>query len=1395
MSALTAPPAPLSAQEKREALARLLLQKSEERNCIAPASHGQKALWFLQQSAPHSAAYHVAFTVRVRSRIDAAALQRALQMILNRHPVLRTNYALRNGELVQVIRDHLEASVRKINAASWQPEELHARVAEAYRQPFDLARDPVLRAELFTCAEDDHVLLLTIHHIAHDAWSLWTLVDELQAAYAAAQAGASASLPPVRRSYVDLVRWQTEMLAGPEGQRLWTYWKGQLADAATVLELPTDRPRSAAPAHIGGSLAFELPAEVCRNLKELARNEGATPFMLLLAAFQVLLYRLSGQDDILVGSPTAGRNQPEFADVVGYFVNPVALRGRLSGNPTFLGFLGQVRQTVLEAMDHQDYPFPLLVKQLQPRRDTTHAPLVQVSFVLQKPQRAGGIADAWIPGNTHKRMPWGGLELELFDMPQQEGQFDLELEMLEAGNTFHGRFKYNAGLFNAGRMARMAESFSLLLGGIARRPWEQLEQLPLISDPERQRLLSLHASPGQPAAAADCLHRSFERQAEKSPGATALSFEGTHLTYAELNARANRLAHHLQSLGVGPEVLVGLCIDRSLEMIVGLLAILKAGGAYLPLDPDTPSERLAFIVEDSQVQIVLTRKSIAHALPRTGALLIPLDTDEPLLCAASSANPSSGVNAGNLAYVIYTSGSTGKPKGVLITHANVARLMTSTHHWYGFNASDVWPFFHSFAFDVSVWELWGALLHGGRLVMLPYWVTRSPDDFLQLLAREGVTVLNQTPSAFRQLMQAEERCARPPTLQLRLVIFAGEQLDPQSLAPWARRHGVASPQLVNMYGITETTVHAMYRPLSAADIEGTDSMIGQPIPDLRIYILDKHQEPVPVGVAGEIHVGGPGVGRGYLNRPELSAARFIADPHLPGERLYRSGDLARHLPNGDIEYLGRIDKQVKIRGFRIEPGEIEAVLAQHPGVIEAVVTVQDEPGGDKRLVAYTVSEPPHAPSSTDLRHYLCDKLPAYMVPSAFVALDRMPLNHNGKIDYRALPLPETTRQADAKLFIPPRNAIEQRLVQAWEKVLGVQPIGIGDNFFDLGGHSLLAVSLMVEIQREFGKTLAIAALFQHPTIQQLGPLLSGELDEKPWSPLVPIQAQGTARPFFCVAGGGGNVLYFHALAEALGADQPFYGLQARGLDGESAPFSSVEEMARCHVEALQALQPRGPYALGGHCFGGIVAFEMAQQLTRQGHEIAVLAILDSPAPSLTHGASGGDADDAAWLIRIARSIEEASGQNLGLTQEMLAALAPEARLDVLTQRLQAVGFLPPEAGARQVEALVRVSKANVKAMAAYAPHGASKLPIALLRAAEVHPEYDYARLAAAHPQAASLGWQEHAAAGIRTESVPGNHLTMLAGSNAPALAQQLAKHLSTASAPSPTEEEQPATML
>nr|QEO74617.1 condensation domain-containing protein [uncultured bacterium] len=911
-----------------------------------PLSFAQQRLWFLDQLEPTSVAYNMPAVLRLVGPLQVEVFEKSLRELIRRHESLRTRFVLKDGQGRQEICDPYPLEVAVTDLTPFPADERETEVArlalEEAQTPFDLSQVPQMRVKVLRLDEHEHVVLFTMHHIIGDGWSFTVLTRELGILYDAFSRGEASPLPELKIQYADFATWQRGWLQGEALEQQLNYWRKQLADIPDQLELPLDRPRPAVQSFRGATESITLSRETTEKLRALSYRQGSTIYMCLLAIFQTLLYRYSGQTDIVTGSPIANRNRSEIEGLIGFFVNALVLRTKVDGDATVRQMIARVREVCLGAYAHQDVPFEQLVEELQPERDLGRQPLFQVMFILQNlPQE--------ISVST-------GLAIKPVEVESTTAKFDLSFFWAEA-ESLMGTIEYNTDLFDRSTIVRMLGHFERLLEAAVANPDQKLSELPLLTEAERRQLLIDSNCEPEKHETNVCLQDLFEKAVDLRPDAVALTFEDQNVTYAELNRRANQLAHRLMRLGIGPDSLCGVLMERSVEMIVSVLGILKAGGAYVPLDPTYPRERLAFMLEDAQLSILLTQEKLAELLPGLTVTTLRLDADWADIANEPEDNPVQIGTPENLAYVIYTSGSTGKPKGVLVQHDNVIRLFRATDKWFNFDENDVWTFFHSYAFDFSVWEIWGALLHGGRLVVVPHWVSRSPDSFHELLRTEHVTVLNQTPSAFRQLIRADEAAPSTDELSLRLIIFGGEALELESLRPWFDRHGDSKPQLVNMYGITETTVHVTYRPLSQSDLDQTGkSIIGCPIPDLETYLLDSNLELVPAGVPGEMYVGGDGLARNYLNRPDVTADRFIPHPfsNVPGERLYRTGDLARWMDGGELEYLGRIDQQVKIRGFRIELGEIESVLRQHPALRDALIVAREDEPGDRRLVSYVV---------------------------------------------------------------------------------------------------------------------------------------------------------------------------------------------------------------------------------------------------------------------------------------------------------------------------------------------------------------------------------------------------------------------------------------------------------
>ena len=1761
----------LEAILQQEGLGSSPSQKISPRKDISspPLSFAQARLWFLDQFAP-SPAYNIPLALHLKGQLNVSVLQQSLNEILRRHEALRTTFVTHEGQPVQLIAPKQTLALPLVNLQEFpknEREDLALQLAtEQVSQPFDLAEDLLLRAKLLHLDKQEYVLVLTIHHIVFDGWSAGVFIQELAALTCAFGVGKPSPLADLSIQYADFALWQRQWLKGEVLETHLAYWKQQLVSLPT-LQLPTDRPRPAVQTLRGAVQSLKLSKSLTQSLKALSQRLGSSLFMTLIAAFKTLLYRYTGQDDIVVGSAIANRNRAEIEGLIGFFVNTLVLRTDLSGNPSFLELLGRVRDMTLEAYGHQDLPFEKLVEELQPGRDLTRMPLFQVAFVLQ---------NAPMPA-----LEVPGLSLSLLAVHTKTTKFDLTVELVETPEGVYGNFEYNTDLFDAATITRMVGHFQTLLQGIVAHPEQRLADLPLLIPAERQQLLIEWNNTQSDYPQDKCIHQLFETQVERSPKAIAVVFEDKQITYRQLNALANRVAHYLRSLGVGADSLVGLCLERSGEMVVGILGILKAGGAYVPLDPRLPQERLTFMLQDAQVSVLLTQKHLVEQLPDCQAQVVCLDADWETIAHNSDRNPNNQVTSDNLAYVIYTSGSTGKPKGVEIQHAGLVNLVTWHQRVYSVTPADRASQLAASAFDASVWELWPYLTAGASIHIPAQAICLSPLKLLEWLATQSITICFM-PTPLAAIVLEEQW---PTPLALRFLLTGGDTLH-------RKPRQAFTFSIINHYGPTENTVVTTCALVATAT--GTDAPlpIGRPIANTQVYLLDAALQPVPVGVPGELYIGGAGLARGYLNRPDLTALAFIPNPfsNVPGARLYKTGDLVRYLNDGNIEFLGRTDWQVKIRGFRIELSEIEAVLSQHPTVQETVVLDWEYGSGDKRLVAYVVPNYKEIPIVSDLpsqsplehsnkgsqtvqwqaqhisnwqrryddlysqtpalrdstfnitgwissytgqpipelemrewvnstvhiilslqpskvleigcgtgfllfriaphctqywgtdfsqaaldyiqqqllmpgqelpqvnllrqmadnfegiekeafdvvllnsvvqyfpsidyfvrvlegavkavkpggfifvgdvrnlllleafhacvglhqassslsvvelqqlvqehitleeellidpafftilkqhlpqissvqiklkrgrhlneftqfrydvllqvgtalkptwepswldwqkqeltlqavrqllvetqpeilaisrvpnarvavasktvewlsktdqletvgdlrealqeisllagvepedlwalsdelpytvdiywssnswdgcyevvfrrrtiasaamsgaeiavslpgaaypqpwsfyannplkekftrcllpewRRFAKEKLPEYMVPSAFVVLESLPLLPNGKVDRRALPAPNRTQFDLEDAFVAPRDPLELQLAHIWEDLLDISPIGVTNNFFDLGGHSLLAVSLVAQIQKQFGQNLPLASLFQGATIDRLAKILRQQISSPSWSPLVAIQPSGSQRPFFCVHPAGGNVLCYYDLARCLGLDQPFYGFQAKGLDGQQDPHTTVEETAVDYIDALRVIQPEGPYLLAGWSYGGLVAFEMARQLLAQGQQVALLALIDS---GFIADKEPLEEDDAATFVGL---FQEYYSLSFKPSRQLTAE---EQILDALEQVKQA-NLLPSDFGLAQMRSFMQVHKANTQAALGYVPqHYPGR--VTLLRAAE--------QLAEALEDS-TMGWGELASAGVDLYIVPGNHLTILHKPNVQVLAERL----------------------
>ncbi|MEG4044871.1 amino acid adenylation domain-containing protein [Microcoleus sp. Pol17_C1] len=1062
-----------------------ILPQSRESNTF-PLSFAQQRLWFFEQLTPGNFTYHIVAGVRLTGTLDARALDRSLNELVKRHEVLRTAFKTINGQPVQAIASNLELKILEIDLRSLpeteRSREVERLIAAEAKLAFDLSQAPLLRAKLLHLSDSNWVLLLSTHHIIFDGWSMGIFIQELATFYQAFCTGKPSPLPEQSVQYADFASWQRQWLQGEVLETQLAYWKKQLGGNLPVLNLPTDRPRSAVQTFRGAVHKFTIPKAIAEEIAQLSQREKATLFMTLLAAFKTLLYRYTGQEDILVGSPIANRNRREIEEVIGLFANTLVFRTNLSSNPTFKELLARVREVALGAYNHQDLPFEKLVEIIHHERDLSHNPLFQVLFSLRNVR------------TPQIKLP--GVTLSSLEIERNTARFDLALDLEEGLEGINGTLEYSQDLFDASTARRIAGHFLTLLESIAANPEQRISNLQILTKPEQQQLLFEWNNTQLEIPKNQCVHELFEAQAERTPDAIAVVFQNEYLTYRELNKKANNLASYLQKIGVNPEVLVGIYVERSLEMMVGLLGILKAGGAYVPLDPAYPPDRLAFMLEDAKISVLLTQKKQLETLPKNSASIVFLDADWEGI--SSCDEPVVGLqNSSNLAYVIYTSGSTGKPKGVQISHASAVNLLSSMRQQLAIADRDVWLAVTSLSFDIAALELFLPITTGSRVVVASREVASNGEKLLETLTNSGATVMQATPASWKMLLAAGWQGNN------QLKILCGGEPLPRQIANQLLLRGAS---VWNLYGPTETTI---WSTLYQVDCKYESVSIGRPIANTQIFILDRYLMPVPVGVFGELHIGGAGLSRGYLNRPELTAEKFIPNPFaedgihasfilhpssfILSERLYKTGDLARYLPDGNIEFIGRSDHQVKVRGFRIELGEIEAVLSQYPAVREAIALVREDNPGDKRLVAYIVAkselrggqgdtDPTHSEFINHLRVFLKQKLPQYMMPSAFVLLEAMPLTPNGKIDRRSLPAPNTNTAEFENNFTGPRTPDEQLTAEIWAEVLGLERVGIHDNFFELGGHSLLATQAISRLREAFQVEVPLRSLFESPTV-------------------------------------------------------------------------------------------------------------------------------------------------------------------------------------------------------------------------------------------------------------------------------------------------------------------------
>ena len=1175
-----------------------------------PASSTQQRFWVLDQMKPGDTSMNVAVRFRLDGPLNVFALETALNEIIRRHEILRANFTIMDGQVVQLVVPSRTIEVPVNDLRPWPESERSAeadRLAKVHAEtPFDLASGPLLHAALLRFWEQEHILLINIHHIVSDGWSIGVITDELGAIYESFCQGQPSPLPELAIQFADYTLWDKEhhnLVAATEGE---AYWKKQLADLPPFEVMP-DRTRDNSVPARGHILSRLLPVALTNTLRELGREQGATLFATMLATVTTLLHRYTGETDIVAGSQVVGRNCVEIEPLIGPFINTLVLRTDLSGDPTFIDILQQVRDMVSDALTHQHVPLERVAELLRISRSADRNTLFQINFIYQR----------------DFVRPWEHAGLRMTPIPSVSpgALYDLNIFLVERADGWRVSCEYNTHLFLEDTVRRLLAHFENLLQAIVHAPNQPISTHSFLSGAERDELLYgwNHTFADYPKHRA--VHELFEQQAWRTPNAIAAVCRGTSVTYRELNERANQLARVLRQREIAPGSLVGICLNRSVEMLVAALAIWKAGCAYVPLDPSFPPARLAFMSHDSQMRLLITESALAN-IADFSAPTLPIDAEAENIRERENSNLALTADPSQAAYAIYTSGSTGTPKGVVISQQALVNLLCAVIKSPGIHPADTLAAVTTLSFDIAGLELFAPLLAGARVVIASKDEAQDGFHLRELLSRSGATILQATPVTWRILIDAG--WSNLPKLKM---LCGGEALTRELADALLERGG----ELWNMYGPTETTIWSSWRQIHR---DRSPITIGSPAPNQFFYILDPKGQPQPAGVPGELYIGGDGVAIGYLNRPELTHERFLPNPFERG-RIYRTGDRARFRPDGSVEMLGRMDTQVKVRGFRIELGEVEAVLGACPGVRVAAVVLHKDSAGENALAGYFVPARDHGAFVEQIRAHLRQRLPDYMVPTYLVPLPALPHTPNGKIDRKALPAPELVREEKSAAIEETLDPLEITLIAIWEKVLDVPQVRRTDNFFELGGHSLLAAKMFARMQKMLGKALPLATLFQAPTVAKLAALLRDKGWSPSWSSLVPIRPGGSKAPFYFVHPIGGNVLNLAGIAAHFDPDQPIFGLQAKGLDGKETPNTSIERMASDYIEHIRSVQPDGPYHIGGFSAGGVVAYEMARQLDAAGQKVSVLALLDTKidGPAETHG-------KASWraLQRLTRTV-------------------------------------------------------------------------------------------------------------------------------------------------------------
>ena len=1352
-------------------------------------SFAQERLWFLDQLMPGSPVFNVPIAVRLSTPVDLSALQRSLKEIVRRHEVFRTTFITVEGKPEPVISAGLDLQLAVTDLTTLRETERETEacrlIKEEALRPFELSRGPLIRIGLIRLSEQESIFLVTMHHIISDGWSIVLFFQELSALHRAFANGQTAPLAELSIQYADYAAWQREWLCGEVLERQLSYWKNQLSGELPVLELPTDRPRPAMQTYPGARAVLTLSRELSQALVALSQREGVTLFMTLLAAFKILLHRYTAQEDIIIGSPIANRPRAETEKLIGFFLNNLALRTDLSGDPSFRELLARVRKTALDAYANQDVPFEKIIEELKPERDLSRSAIFQVYFNLfsfseqmELPDgNTTGFVDAWLESDEY---------LSKFDLTLYAGVVEKEIKLAMV---------YNTDLFEPESVAEMLEQLRSLLSQIVAQPEERISTFSLVTEGAR----ALLPDPTQtfPLNRWESISALFSEQARRGPDRIAILDADESWSYQEADARSNQLANALRASGIRTGDVVAIYGHRSAPLVWAILGVLKAGAAFVILDPAYPVPRLIACLEIAPPRGWL---EIAAAGPLPEDLNKFVDTldcccrleltarasdrDDPL-AGHTATDPLVEIDRDGLAYVAFTSGSTGNPKGVLGRHGPLTLFTLWAAEKFELDKSDRFCLLSGLAHDPLHRDIFTPLQLGGRVCLPDPRDLEAPDRLRAWMSQQGITVANLTPAMSQLLSETDASGTEDKIGSLRYSFLVGDVLTKRDVARLKR----LAPAItcVNLYGATETQRAVGYYVVPDPEATGAETdrtksdakevlPLGKGINDVQLLVLNNARQLCGIGEAGEIYFRSPHLARGYLGDEKLTQERFVRNPFTKasGDRLYRTGDLGRYLTDGNVEHLGRTDRQVKIRGFRIEPSEIEAVLTQHTDVREAVVVVRQTESSGTSLVAYVVPRQESSVATNELRRYLSEKLPSYMVPAAFVLIDALPLTPNGKLDRRALPAPDQIRREPIEDYTGPRSAIEEKLADIWAEVLNVEQVGIHDNFFELGGHSLMAVRLFAVMEKEFGKRLPLATLFRAPTIAQFAGVMQEKL-ETTWSSLVPIQPTGSRKPFFCVHSVGGNVLECYDLARHLGKDQPFYGLQSRGLDGRHRPHTRIADMAAHYIKEIREVQPTGPYLIGGRSLGGIIAYEMGCQLKSQGQEVALLALLDSYPVGYNKLSSDAGALKSRALRIIRKTRTHVSNFHGLPLAKKLSYVKSKAGFGVLKLKSKAwrTIYRSYDNLGRDLPRLLRdVEEFNWLAARNYVPQVYDGRVTLFWASGDLRASYDLVS-----------GWNVLAQRGMELHEIPGNHLNIIKEPHVAELARKLNESLARAQEP------------